>query len=306
MYKVAVMMSTYNGEKYVAEQIESILCQRGVEVELFIRDDGSSDSTESILKEFANRHANIHYSLEQNVGVANSFMNLLYVTPDSFDFYAFADQDDIWLEDKLCAGVRMLEQTGKMLYGSNQECVDKDGNSLGLRYASDVRIHVKPLEIMTSNMIAGCTMVFTDKLFKILQANEHRPSEELLRNRIHDVWVAIVASVYDGIIYDTSSYIKYRQHENNVVGAKTSFKKRIKDKWQKLTDSKHRGGRSKLAREVAKLFPEQAEQYPLFIAASQCDTRSGRKQVLKNKKAFTEISKESNLTFKLKVWFKVF
>lgn len=303
--KIAVIISTYNGEKYLREQLDSILAQSDVDLYLFVRDDGSSDATKSILAEYESEYDNIKVDYAQNVGVANSFMNALYNTPDTFDYYAFADQDDIWLKDKLSVAVGMLKETGKLLYASNQECVDKDGNSMGMRYSNDVKIHTRPEEIMTCNSVAGCTMVFTKELKTVLCDEKNRPSPELLRNRIHDVWVAMVASLYDGIVYDVNSYMLYRQHGNNVVGAKQGFIKRNKERIKKLRDEKYRCGRSKLAAEVISLFPEQAEKCALLKIAADT-TKKGKKEILRHWQDFTDISSESKALFKFKVRFDLF
>ena len=101
MTSIAVMMSTFNGEAYVEEQINSILNQLNVKISLFIRDDGSKDKTISIIRNKINRNSNIQLIQGENVGVGNSFMNLLYSTPDDYDFYAFSDQDDIWESEKI-------------------------------------------------------------------------------------------------------------------------------------------------------------------------------------------------------------
>lgn len=261
--KVAVVMSTYNGDKYLAEQLDSILAQTGVSVSLFVRDDGSTDGTRAILAEYAETHGNVSVDFAQNVGVGNSFMNALYAVPDTFDYYAFADQDDIWLENKLIEAITLLRSSGKALYASNQENVDKDGNSLGMRYGDDADIHLTPVSIISNNTVAGCTFVFTRELYGRLTAAECRPTAELLKNRIHDVWVAAAAAVNGGIVYDPRSFINYRQHGNNVVGSfKPSFKKRMKERLRKVKDKGQRNGRCMLARELVRCYGNAAD-FPL-------------------------------------------
>lgn len=307
MFKVAVVMSTYNGEKYLREQLDSILSQKGVELTLYVRDDGSSDGTENILNEYAGKHDNIHVDFAQNVGVGNSFMNALYAVPDNYDYYAFADQDDIWCEDKLYEATKLLKESGKYLYGSNQECVDKDGKSLGLRYDENSKIHLTPESILSVNTIAGCTMVLTDGFYKILTDDNKRPEPSLLNNRIHDVWLAMIASVYDGIVYDNRSFIKYRQHENNVVGAsKDGFVKGLKKRFKKLSDKELRNGRSKLAQEVCTKFPEQAENYPLLKVLAKSKKYKNKRKILKNQKQLRSYTGESRLGFFAKVMFGLF
>ena len=105
---VCVMMSTYNGQRFLREQIDSILNQKDVQVFLWIRDDGSTDDTVEIVEDYMNRANNIFLIKGRNIGLGCSFMELIYQTPDTYTYYAFSDQDDIWLEDKLSTGVRML------------------------------------------------------------------------------------------------------------------------------------------------------------------------------------------------------
>lgn len=91
---VQVVMSTYNGEKYLKEQIDSILSQEGVDVRLYIRDDGSSDRTTDILASYQ-EHKNVKIEKGNNLGFAKSFLTALDEC-DEADYYAFSDQDDVW------------------------------------------------------------------------------------------------------------------------------------------------------------------------------------------------------------------
>ncbi|WP_295094169.1 glycosyltransferase [Ruminococcus sp.] len=255
MEKVAVLMSTYNGEKYIKEQIDSILAQKDTEVSLYIRDDGSKDSTLDIIREICSENENVHLLVgKNNLGVGNSFMNLIYIVPDTFDYYALSDQDDIWCEEKLIEAIKLLKETDCSLYASNQENVDKYGKSNGLRY-TDEKIHLTTESIIFSNMLAGCTMVFPVEFKKLLSEEGRRPSQALLKTRIHDVWVAGVATVVKGIVYDNRSFMKYRQHENNVVGAK---KDTIIDdlilKWKKVKNPNLRNGRSAFSTALVECF----------------------------------------------------
>jgi rhamnosyltransferase len=124
--KVCVLLSTYNGEAYLREQIDSILAQIDVSVELIIRDDGSKDSTVKIINEYKNQYVNVLIlDSYKNLGPANSFMELLYASGDA-DYYAFAEQDDIWLPEKLSKAIGIIEHknidgsSSPVLYASNQ------------------------------------------------------------------------------------------------------------------------------------------------------------------------------------------
>lgn len=300
--KVAVVMSTYNGEKYIIEQIESILAQKDVEIYLYVRDDGSSDGTQKILTEYSQKYDNITVDFGCNVGVGNSFMNALYAVPDLFDYYALADQDDIWCEDKLIQAIGMLQSSGKVLYASNQENVDESGNSLGLRYDENTDIRLDPFHIILRNKIAGCTMVFTRGLFEKLVAKNSRPSNELLYNRIHDVWIAAAASVCGGIVYDERSFIKYRQHGNNVVGAYDGgLKKGIKSKITKVFHKEQRNGRSMLARELVRCF-DSAKDFPLVVMCANAKKR----QLWKHGKKIRSYTGESSIGYFCKILLGLF
>lgn len=305
MKSVAVVMSTYNGEKYLREQLDSILSQVNVSVALYVRDDGSVDQTKQILSEYAENYDNVHVDFAENVGVGNSFMNALYTTPDIFDYYAFADQDDMWLENKLYEAVKLLQESGKWLYASNQENVDKDGNSLGIRFKKD-DIHIKPAHILGFNMLAGCTIVFSNEFYKLLNEKANRPSTELLKLRIHDVWVVMVASLFDKIVYDDRSFIKYRQHGNNTSGGVTASRRwKMKHIVKRITHKDQSRRRTKLAVEVYKIFPEQVEKYADVICFVKSHKFKNKKIILKNSNTYIQSTGESKFAFFLKIMFGI-
>ena len=127
---ITVLMSTYNGEKYLHEQIDSILRQQGVKVNLLVRDDGSTDNTLAILDKYQEEGLLTFYTGE-NLGPQRSFLHLLQQAPQS-DYYAFADQDDIWLEDKLSTGIKQLQNDKEKpaLYFSQTQLTDEELNPI--------------------------------------------------------------------------------------------------------------------------------------------------------------------------------
>ena len=308
MESVAVVISTYNGEKYLREQLDSILKQQSVEVSLFVRDDGSSDKTKDILSLYAENHDNISVEFAPNVGVGNSFMNALYNVPDNFDYYAFADQDDIWCENKLSEAVKVLKESGKLLYASNQENVDSEGNSLGLRWEKDdKRIFLTPEGIIGTNVLCGCTMVMCGEFAKLICEESRRPSEAVLKVKNHDGWIAVVAAIYDGLVYDNRSFIKYRQHGNNVVGSyKPSFQQRMRQRRKKLFDKDLRNIRSRQSREICEKFPEVASKFPLLQLCAKTETRKDKKLIINHNSELRKFTGESKFSFKLKVWLGLF
>ena len=114
---VAVLLSSYNGETFIRDQIESILHQVGdFSLHLIIRDDGSIDCTKNIIETIAKENSNISIYEGKNIGVNASFYELIKIAP-KVDYYAISDQDDIWLPEKLQIAISALEENpSKMLW----------------------------------------------------------------------------------------------------------------------------------------------------------------------------------------------
>lgn len=305
MERVGILMSTYNGELFLEEQIDSILNQQGVEIDLFIRDDGSTDRTRFLLERYAEIDKRIHLFYGENIGVGNSFMDLLYQVPNQYDYYGFSDQDDIWDRNKIKSAVNALMESGCSLYASNQECIDKDGNTLYMRYSEDKKMNLTPISIMCKNTIAGCTFVFNKELFSLLKSR--RPSALLLQSRIHDVWVAMSAAVTGSIFYDRSSFIKYRQHENNVVGATKDTKFDVlKMQFKKLKNASQRNGRSMIAHEVSNCFSEYISGSDFLRICGNPKPLKNKIEIIKNAQKIRSYTGESQIGFITKVIVGVF
>lgn len=217
--KVCVLMSTYNGEKYIQEQIDSILSQEGVDVKLVVRDDGSNDQTCDIIKGYKS----VELIEEDNIGCEASFMELLHLKEHA-DFYAFADQDDVWEKDKLHVAISHLDKKYPSLYACNLMLIDRDGNLHG------IMLNDKKIEYtrkMMSNYILynmhGCVLVWNARLHSLLQ--EYKPKHKVA----HDTWVNAVANLFGKVYLDSSPHINYRLHGNNVSGySKTMISRFVK------------------------------------------------------------------------------
>lgn len=304
---VCVLMSTYCGEKYVAEQIDSILRQKDVHIYLYIRDDGSNDNTKNILEKYKNENNNIKIKFGRNIGVGNSFMNLLYSVPDIFDYYAFSDQDDIWDADKVCVAIDLLKKSGKILYTSNQECINAFGVSQGLRYSKNQNVYTSCIGVLQCNMIAGCTFLF-DKVLKIkLSQKDHRPTKDLLKQRIHDVWVINVAALTDDVIYDNESHMKYRQHKDNVIGVNShGWAYDLKQKSKKVFFKEQRNGRSKLGKELWRCFSNNIKEREIIYACYTYSDFKSKKILIKNKDRLRSYSGETRIGITLKIILNLF
>ena len=217
--KVVVLLSTYNGSKYVSEQIDSILDQIGVDVHLIVRDDGSTDDTLSILENYK-RQGKLDYYAGNNIGWKKSFFNLMSKAPEC-DYYAFSDQDDHWLPEKLIKGIEKLDSLpqGPRLYLSN--CYYwRDGIEKELTFKKKPSLAKFNCHLYILGQ--GCTYVFNKELLCIVKNNPPNIEVE------HDGWIFRTANLLGSIYYDMNSYIWYRQHGNNEAGATLTVKENIK------------------------------------------------------------------------------
>lgn len=262
MPTVAVLMSTYNGERYIREQLDSIFTQQGVNIKLFVRDDGSSDDTIGILEEYAQNNPVEIYNDGEKVGPGESFMRLVYkyVDKSDVDFYAFADQDDIWLDDKLSIAIRSIvrcRNDGPILYSSNQYLY-VDGQNKGNRHKEKQSVALIPH--MTKNTIAGCTFVFNNALGNLI-TDADRPDWRVIKYRLHDAWFMLVAIVCGYVIYDETAHMLYRLHSDNTVGVNNmSFFQRFKRLKRYFVKQDDSNLRMITAHELLRLYPEIKEE----------------------------------------------
>lgn len=217
MQKVAILMSTYNGQKYLQEQINSLLSQQGVDVEIIIRDDGSKDNTPSLLDVYAQQDSRITVLKEQNVGVTASFNKLAQYANKNIiaDYYAFCDQDDVWEQVKLLVSVDALSQyasSSPNMYFSNLRMVDENLNPIREMYQPG-EVKIGPKKALVQVFTYGCTCVFNRKALELFCS----VTPQLL---CHDHWIFELCTYYGNVFYDEKSHILYRQHGGNVTGGK--------------------------------------------------------------------------------------
>lgn len=225
---VLVLMSVYNGEKYLRQQLDSILIQDYTPLSVLVRDDGSTDGSVSVLKQYAEAYENVKWYAASNCGAWKSFMDLVQNAGTDYDYYAFADQDDVWLSNKI------LVAAGKL-----QDMESEEGKEIPLLYSSNITPVNENLEIMNTGIdltnyqtsfgsalvqgiTSGLTCVFNKAA--LLKMREAKPEFMIM----HDWWLYLVASCYGKVYYDSNSYVLYRQHRDNVCGARTSKAERVK------------------------------------------------------------------------------
>ena len=228
--RVAILMSTYNGEKYVRKQVDSILSQKGVNLDLYIRDDGSTDNTPAVLREYEKKNDNVFLlDGDRNMGPGMSFIWMFYEImehEEEYDYYAFADQDDIWLDNKVSSAIQKLEEKDNpALYCSNQT-IYRNNQTVGLRFVDTPDLSLKGH--ISKNNVSGCTMIMNRALAEYAYQGPI-PPKRIIEHRLHDSWFFLVALLAGEVIFDNQSYILYRIHEANVVGLKSiSFIERIR------------------------------------------------------------------------------
>ncbi len=217
--KVVVLMSTYNGEKYMRHQIDTILNQTYENLELFVRDDGSKDATLEILEEYASKYKNVSYVKGENVGSNQSFLEMVNIAPDA-DYYSFADQDDDWMPEKISRAVEKIESSDYLVYCSNKQQVDNDLVPLPNQEYKTLRPAFENAVI--ENICTGCTMLVKKELFDLMRGK--LPKKPIY----HDWWMYLVGTYFGNVYFDKDPFINYRQHGNNQVGATVGFFERFK------------------------------------------------------------------------------
>lgn len=223
MEKVLVLLSSYNGQKYIKEQLDSIFSQKEVEVNCLVRDDGSTDNTIDILENYSLNQPNLKIVTGNNIGYKLSFLKLIEMSGD-FDYYAFADQDDVWEANKLIVATnkiktRKSDVSKAIMYCSNCKLVDNELNFIGMLHSKESLLPKSKIEALAQGFAHGCTIVFNSEAKKII--TRYKPKKNM-----HMIfWLPLIILFTGVVIYDPNSYILYRQHNENVFGTRKSLLK---------------------------------------------------------------------------------
>lgn len=321
MNKVQVLMSTYNGASYIHEQLDSILKQKDVELDILIRDDGSTDNTPDILHDYASIYPNIKYVLGKNCGVVASFFRLFELADKNRDFYALSDQDDVWDLDKLKIACDAIpyEKIGKkkrsyimpkmyccdsVLVDSNLLPLDKtinvpDGETLVASCAyenpkptvASANI-IKPAfeNALIENIARGGSIVFNKAVLEKITIP--MPKDVFM----HDWWVYLVASCYGEVTYDVTPHYLYRQHSNNALGASQKDGSKLKRRLKQ--SSQNKGHIRNQLISFSKIYdvPEDKKE-ALELMLHYDESFKNRKKGFSGKYVFRQ-SKKDNLIFR--------
>ena len=219
---VAIFMSTYNGQQFLAEQLQSIEQQAHRNWRVLLSDDGSSDDTLLIAKQFQQQWGNDRLLIRQGPkqGFCLNFLSMACDPIIKADYYAFSDQDDVWMADKLARALAYFESVSEpslpRVYCGRTQNVDEQLNSLG--YSPLFALPRSFRNALVQSIAGGNTMVFNQAAKELIE------QAGLLKVVSHDWWLYQLIKGAGGVVfYDPEPSILYRQHANGLVGANLSI-----------------------------------------------------------------------------------
>lgn len=291
MEKIDILLATYNGEKYLKEQLDSILNQTYSNFRLLISDDCSTDDTKKILEKYKKNDNRIElFFQKENLGVIKNFEFLLKKVENKY--YMFSDQDDIWKERKIEKSVKKIEEDDADLVYSDLEVVDEN---LNVKYKSywklkgfykKIKKYNNFESLYLNNFITGCTIISKKELI-----NKFLPLPKTSKYILHDYWISLIISQYGKLSYIEEPLIKYRQHNNNNIG------------------SKKKSSELKSLNEIRNLFIEvKKEHFTVFIKNEDKFVDNSIKDLNKQALEYYEmLEKKKNINFrKWNLFFKLY
>lgn len=228
MKKVAVLLSSYNGEQYIEEQLTSIVNQSYENIEIYIRDDCSTDQTVQVIRKFL-KYKNVHFIQgEKNLGYPEGFYNLMGMDINA-DYFSFSDQDDVWEKDKIKNAVELMSGSSEnvpVLYFAAYDICDDQLNYI----STQPNINFKPefCNSLFQCLALGYTIVLNKKA-KIM-SYERRSKETISK----DVWIGMLCAGLGEVIFDSRSCAKYRRNDGAFSVSSTNFIEIQKNRFQKL------------------------------------------------------------------------
>lgn len=216
MENTVILMSTYNGENYIEDQLKSLQNQTYTNWHLYIRDDGSKDKTKKIIQRYCDTDSRITLIDDgKNLGPSRSFLTLVEMI--DADYYFFCDQDDYWIKDKLQIMINEIKKYNNLkpqVVYCNLKCVDQ--NLKPQKYGFENLIgKISGLNRFIGNDMPGCVMLFNKETRELV--NKYRPDYNSIT--MHDWWIALVAQVFGEVHFVNRKLIYYRQHGDNTLGA---------------------------------------------------------------------------------------
>lgn len=221
---VNILLATYNGESFLDEQILSIINQSYIDWGLYVHDDGSTDRTLEMLEAYKRRYPDkitLLDSKDKFRSASKNFSYILTAVEDKYGYYMFCDQDDIWVKDKLQVlvdEIKKIERVSEnvpVLLHSDLELIDENGNAVANSFLVEQGLTSKNkslLDYITNNKVTGCTTIFNYNAKRVFFPYS-------CPSIMHDWWLACKVFQAGGkVVLIDRSLVRYRQHNNNVVG----------------------------------------------------------------------------------------
>ncbi len=222
-FKIQILLSTYNGERYLRDQLDSFLALENFkDVKVLIRDDGSTDGTLAILHEYQEKFG-FEVIEGENLGLNASMYELLRHRDRCCEYYSFSDQDDVWLPDKLTRAIdalQKLDTSSPLLYVACSHLTDEDLNIQGHTFIPKRKLTF--YNAMIQNVCPGHAQVCNAALVNVLF---EKYSDSIM---VFDYWCYLLASAIGTVVFDPTPTTLYRQHKSNVIGCEHSRLKVLK------------------------------------------------------------------------------
>lgn len=295
--RVLVLLSTYNGEKYLTTQLDSVLNQTYNNVSILVRDDGSTDNTLKILEEYKNK-GYLEWYQGENKKPAKSFLELLNRS-GNYEYYAFCDQDDFWQPNKIEKAIDALEgekDSIPLLYCSATTLVDENLLFLSDGHKKNYRLTFE--ESLVQSISPGCTFVFNKEAKQIISKVDDNDFYSM-----HDYLLICAVFGIGKVYYDEDSYILYRQHSSNVIGTQHNKVSILKNRLSRFLFSKQQNTRLKTARTIKKIIYNQlseSKKNNLDILINYQDSLAAKFKLLRNNE-IKMLNSFDNLIFKILV-----
>jgi glycosyltransferase involved in cell wall biosynthesis len=286
---VDILLASYNGEKYIQSQIDSVLNQTYQNIRLLIRDDSSQDSTKKILEQYAISHPSkvVLIPSEERLGTKGNFSTLMQHVKNPY--VMFCDQDDLWLADKVEKSLALMlnreQEQGSLipcLIHTDLKVVNQDLQPISDSFWKYAKLHTQSAgsfhRLLVQNVVTGCTILMNASLFRLLQ---DIPPEAIM----HDWWVALIASAFGTIHTLSTPTVLYRQHTSNVLGAqKFGTFKSLKKAWKSLRQENNKYHQQ--AQAFYKSYHERLDQkkkdaLEAFLSIPESSWMKGRYKMLR-------------------------
>ena len=280
--RTVVLLSTYNGERYIRQLLDTLILQNYHDFDVLIRDDGSSDNTINIIKDYCDAYPNMSYYVGDNLKPAKSFWDLIKKA-EGYDYYALCDQDDAWFEDKLETAINVLQTMDNnkpLLYASKVTLTDENLNTINSDLSSLYSFNDFPHSLLYHSA-PGCTFVFNNEARKKILEYDLDTNYYV----IHDAIIHKVVCMFGDFYLDKTSHIYYRQHGDNEIGLTANKTKTFFNRINHFINGEMKNYRSNSAKALLNVYGNQIDEdkkHLLEVVAYYQDNKEYKKELLNN------------------------